>query len=813
MIASWYAIASFMLIIYVVLDGRNFGVGMLHCFVAKAPGERRQVIAAIGPLWPWHEVWLLGFGGTLFAVFPRLMASAFAGYYLALFLILWCLILRGISLEVGGHIENRLWQSYWDFHFVLSSFLLAILFGAAAGNVARGVPVDAHENFAMPFFTDFNIHGNVGLLDWYTVSIAISAAVILAAHGATYLTLKTEGPVHDRCEIWAKYLWVAVVPLLAVVLIESRIVRPDLPGRALFNPFWWAGLIVVAASAFTLLTGLAGGRELRAFVGSNFLIVGLLATGAAAIFPVMLRSTLAPENSLTAYSVVSNRNALVLASIWWPVAFVLAVAYFVFISRRYSGKASVSRDNPGFYELEGETNMKEHQPRIVIVGGGFGGLAAAKALHWAPVEIILIDRTNHHVFQPLLYQVATSVLAPGQIGTPIRGILGKQTNTTVLLAEVSTVNKEQRYVIASSADRREVQIPYDYLILATGVRHSYFGHDEFERFAPGLKSLADAEAIRNRILQAFEQAEAEEDPSRHRDLLTFVLVGAGPTGVEMAAALAVMVRTTLRSEFRRIDPLSARILLVDMAKRVLGTFAEDISTAAKGRLERLGVEVRLGKAVDRIDEEGIIAGGERIASKTVIWTAGVAPSPAGKWLAVETDRAGRVNVQPDCSVPGHPEVFVVGDTASLQQDGKPLPGVAQVAMQQGRYVGKLIERRVSGLPAPSPFRYFDKGNMAVVGKGFAVLESGPIRMSGFFAWLAWAAIHLQFLATANLRVTVFVQWVWTYLTGQRGSRLIVNHPAVATASQEQPRKPDDKPNDARPEKAVSAKDGNLVKVA
>src|SRR5262245_15841839 len=338
--------------------------------------------------------------------------------------------------------------------------------------------------------------------------------------------------------------------------------------------------------------------------------------------------------------------------------------------------------------------MHEKLPRVVIVGGGFGGLAAAKALRWAPVEVILLDRTNHHLFQPLLYQVATSVLAPGQIGAPIRGILARQRNTTVILGEVSAVNKDQRYVVASSADRTNVHIAYDYLILATGARHSYFGHDQFERFAPGMKTLGDAVAIRNRVLQAFEQAEAEEDPDRHRDLLTFVLVGAGPTGVEMAAALAVMVKTSLRSEFRRIDPLSARIVLLDAGNRVLGTFSEDISAAAKRRLDDLGVEVRLGKAVDQIDEDGVIVAGERIASRTVIWTAGVAPSPAGKWLGVETDRAGRVKVKPDCSVPGHPEVFVVGDTASLQQHGKPLPGVAQVAMQQGRYAGRLISARV-----------------------------------------------------------------------------------------------------------------------
>jgi len=419
--------------------------------------------------------------------------------------------------------------------------------------------------------------------------------------------------------------------------------------------------------------------------------------------------------------------------------------------------------------------MTDNLPIVIIVGGGFGGIAAAKALRKSPVRVLLIDRTNHHVFQPLLYQVATSVLTPGQIAWPIRSILRKQQNATVLLGEVTGVDKQQKLVFANTADRVGVPLRYDYLILATGANHSYFGHNEFEKFAPGLKSLADAVAIRNRILRAFEDAETEEDPTAHRDLLTFVLVGAGPAGVEMASAISHLVRNTLRSEFRRINPASARIVLVDMANKALGAFSEDLSRAAKERLEQLGVEVRLGHGVDQIDENGVVVAGERIRSKTVIWTAGVAPSPAGKWLNVPTDRAGRVRVEKDVSVPEHPEIFVVGDTATLEQDGKPLGGVAQVAMQEGRYVGKLIHRRLTGKRAPAPFRYFDKGNMAVVGKGFAVLQRGKFRLHGFVPWLAWAAIHIAFLAQRSMKVSVALQWMWTFMTGQRGSRLIVNH--------------------------------------
>jgi NADH:ubiquinone reductase (H+-translocating) len=417
--------------------------------------------------------------------------------------------------------------------------------------------------------------------------------------------------------------------------------------------------------------------------------------------------------------------------------------------------------------------MTEKIPLVVIVGGGFGGLAAAKALRRAPVNVLLIDRSNHHVFQPLLYQVATSVLAPGQIASPLRALLADQKNTSVMLGNVTSIDSATRHVIVDAGDQRGLRVAYDYLVLAMGATHSYFGHDEFAQFAPGVKSLADAESLRNHILTAFENAETEENPERRKALMTFVLVGAGPTGVEMASAIAVMVRTTLRKNFRRIDPTSARIILVDMGKRPLGTFAESLSETARLRLLQLGVDVRLEKPVRTIDAEGAVVGDERIPSKTVIWTAGVAPSPAGKWLGCDVDRAGRVRVRQDLTVQDHPEIFVIGDTASLDQDGRPLPGVAQVAMQQGHYAAKSIFRQVTKESPLPPFRYFDKGNLAVVGKGFAVLQSGRVMMSGFFAWLVWALIHIQFLAQSSLRFSVFFQWVWTYLSAQRGDRLII----------------------------------------
>ncbi|HEY3662565.1 MAG TPA: NAD(P)/FAD-dependent oxidoreductase [Chthoniobacterales bacterium] len=409
-------------------------------------------------------------------------------------------------------------------------------------------------------------------------------------------------------------------------------------------------------------------------------------------------------------------------------------------------------------------------PRVVIIGAGFGGLEAAKHLGNKPVGVTVIDRTNYHLFQPLLYQVATAALSPADIAAPVRGILGKYENIEVMLAEAQAVDVEKR--IVRTVER---EIPYDYLIVATGSRHSYFGHNEWEKLAPGLKSLEDAVEIRRRILMAFEFAEKTEDPAARAAAMNFVIIGGGPTGVEMAGAIAEIARKTLARDFRHIDPSTARVILVEGDKRVLSGFPEDLSASALSQLKELGVEVITGTHAENLTEDGLEVAGKFIPCRVKIWAAGNAASFVGKTLGVPVDKSGRVVVQDDLTVPGHPEVQVIGDLANFtSKDGKPLPGVSPVAIQEGRHAAHNILHMVEGAK-PQRFYYWDKGSIATIGRNRAVADLNVVHFSGFPAWLAWLFIHVLYLVGFRNRIAVLFQWAWAYVTFNKGARLITRN--------------------------------------
>jgi NADH dehydrogenase len=416
--------------------------------------------------------------------------------------------------------------------------------------------------------------------------------------------------------------------------------------------------------------------------------------------------------------------------------------------------------------------MTQTRPRIIIVGAGFGGLSAAKALAAAAVDVVLVDQRNHHLFQPLLYQVATASLSPADIAAPIRSLLWDQKNLTVVLGKVIAVDTAAKTVGVDNGVRSG-DIPYDYLVIATGARHAYFGNDSWEQFAPGLKTVEDATAIRHRLLMAFEQAEMATDMAERDRLLTIVIIGGGPTGVEMAGSIAELARAALARDFRRIDPRKTRILLVEAGARVLASFPETLSSAALHSLQKLGVEVRLNARVNQCDADGILVGEERVGAGTIIWAAGVQASAAARWLGVEADRAGRVKVAADYTVPGHPDVFVVGDTAALTDaKGLVVPGVAPAAKQAGKYAAEVILSRLQGKLAPGPFVYKDYGNLATIGRRAAVADFGWIKLHGPIAWWLWGIAHIFFLIDFRHRVAVAFNWLWSFLTYKRGARLI-----------------------------------------
>lgn len=438
---------------------------------------------------------------------------------------------------------------------------------------------------------------------------------------------------------------------------------------------------------------------------------------------------------------------------------------------RETASRDEDRSSPADRRTGSSLTASASHPRVVVVGAGFGGLEVVQHLAGKGAEITIVDRRNHHLFQPLLYQVAGASLSTSEIAWPVRSLFRKRPDVRTLLAEVENVDTQMRQVILDDGST----IAYDTLVLATGARHSYFGRDEWEPFAPGLKSLEDATTIRRRVLSAFEEAERETDPVRRAALQTFVIIGGGPTGVELAGTIAELAHLTLKRDFRAIDPNATRVVLIEAGPRLLPVFPEHLSEYTRKALEKLGVEVRFGKPVTECSANGVVVDGKELGAATILWAAGVQASPAARWLSAEADRAGRVIVGPDLTVPGHPDIFVIGDTAaSTGADGKLVPGLAPAAKQQGQYVARLIGQRIKGVTTTGPFQYRHQGNLATIGRSLAVVDMGRFKLRGAMAWWMWKLIHIYFLIGVQNRLSVALSWMWTHGIGYRGSRLITN---------------------------------------
>jgi NADH dehydrogenase/putative oxidoreductase len=569
----------------------------------------------------------------------------------------------------------------------------------------------------------------------------------------------------------------AASPLPVVPALVERIgtmSRRALPHMQLVLRLWLAAALAAAAAM------IAAPAELREWlpVGSAAYFPAALVVAAAPLLALGLATRIAAAASMAALLGASIMGSEALAAGYWLTALALLALYG---PGRWSLDALIERAlKRVFPQLDGKPAFSlEGLPRVVIVGAGFGGLACAAGLRTAPVRVTLIDRHNYHLFQPLLYQVATSSLSPGDIATPVRGLFREQFNTEVVYGEVTGVDTARREVVIGAK-----RVPYDYLVLATGASHSYFGKDEWAPFAPGLKRVEDAIAVRARVLGAFERAEATEDANERRSLLNFLIVGGGPTGVELAGAIAELARFGMDKDFRHFDPAQARVILVQAAPRLLPTFPEALSQQARDALERLGVEVRVGSRVERIDANGVTVNGERIAARTVLWAAGVVASPAARWLGAPADNAGRIKVDADLSVAGFENVFALGDTAlSSAWNGQPVPGLAPAAKQGGIYVARLIRARVTGGRAPAPFRYRHLGSLATIGRKAAVADFGWLRLSGAPAWWLWGLVHVGFLVGLRSRVSVMLDWCWAYLTYRSGTRLITGTPPAADSPQ------------------------------
>ncbi|MBV9601563.1 MAG: cytochrome d ubiquinol oxidase subunit II [Chloroflexi bacterium] len=742
---------------YAILGGADYGAGFWDLFAGGAvegADARSLITRAVGPVWEVNHVWLVFCVVVLWTAFPPAFGSIMTTLSIPISLALLGIVLRGCGFAFRNEADRLSRQRLTGAVFAIASVLTPFFFGMAIGGIISGrVPVG---NAAGDLITSW--------LNPTSVVVGVLAVAVAAYLAAVFLVTDAHRMLDPVLEDYFRDRAITAAVVAGIVaLVGVFVLHNDAPFvfQGLEERGWPLMLLsgVCGVAALFLLRHNAR-RATRLLAAAA--VAGIVWGWGAAQYPYIL-----PE------SLTISAAAGAPATLGWLVvvvvgAVVLVVPSLILVFRLHD--RSRLEENPLEVHISqnGTQALADAVPRVVIVGGGFGGVAAARALRGAPVRITLIDKTNYHLFQPLLYQVAGGILEPGTITTPIRSFFRGQKNVDVYMAEVTGVDTERKRVQLADAE----PIPYDYLVLATGAHGSYFGHDDWEPLAPSMKTLADAEFLRRRIIGALERADHEADPAVREQLLTFVLVGAGPTGCELAGELAQHFRRVLKADYRHVDPGDAHIILVEAGPRALATFSESLSKGAVDKLRSLGVDVRLGQAVQAVDAEGVVIAGQRVQTRTVLWTAGVAASPAGRWLNVETDRAGRVVVGSDLTVPGHPEVFVIGDTAHIEINGNVLPGVVQVAMQGGKHVAHTIRSRVLHQPAPRPFSYFDKGNMATISMSYAIMEKGKLKLSGPLGKTGWAFIHILYLGRAEGQLMLCLQWLSALVFGKTGSRYI-----------------------------------------
>jgi NADH dehydrogenase len=735
------------LTIYVLTGGADYGGGVWD-LLATGPRklQQRQFIEhAIGPIWEADHVWLILVVVILFTAFPAVFAAIMTALNLPITLMLVGIVVRGSAFSFrsyGSSDAHR--RREWGRTFAIASLITPGLLGVTIGAIASGrVPESPRQlsDFVMPWLTPF------------CVSVGVFAVAMFAYLSATYAAYEAEDPeLREDFRLRAIYSALVTGVIAGAVLLLSISGAPSIWQGLIHRVWMWPLVWSTAVLALAALYGLWTRRyKLARFCAAGEVTLFLWGW-AFAQFPHLV------VPNLTIYTVSAPSGTIDMLA-----GALLAGSLLLLPSYKYLLDVFKSQDRRQFTYWYLPPN---EQPQVVILGGGFGGVAAARILGREPVQLTIVDRRNHFLFQPLLYQVATAALSPADIATPIRHIVRSQRNTKVILAEALSIDPARKRVVL-----RDGEVAYDYLIVATGATHSYFGRDDWAEAAPGLKTLEQAIEIRKRVLVAFEAAERESDPVVQQSWLTFVVIGAGPTGVELAGALSEISYRLLDRDFRRIGSLRARVVLMDMAARVLPAMSEKSSRNAERQLRRLGVELMLDVAVTGVDDAGVTHKQGRIASRTVIWAAGVAASPLGRSFGAAIDKAGRVVVNQDLSVPNVPDVFVIGDLAAITSDGKPVPGVAPAAMQEGRHAARNISRIIRG-EAVEPFHYVDKGTVASIGRAAAVAEIGGLKLSGLVAWMAWLGVHIFYLIGFRRRFIVMAEWAWLYLRNERGARLI-----------------------------------------